>query len=120
MSPLEKIQFIEAHSVKGENSFCHLPNWFSADLFSSVAIFPSLKVDQSSRKELIINNCHYLYCDFDMLRGAQYNQIFLERTVFNPETYLSFLKPGERGFIYDFNKEEYIYDDCVIDKVNWI
>ena len=111
MSPLEKIQFIEAHTVYGQKSLCHLLNWFEQDLFSSVAVSPLLKVNKSSYKELIINRCEYNYCDFDMLRGARYNQIFLHRKVENPQIYLSLLKYEKGDFIYCFEREEYVYDD---------
>lgn len=115
MTPLEKIQFIEAHAVYGQKSLCHLTNWFEQDLFSSVTVSPLLKINKSSYKELIINSCEYLYCNFDMLRGSRYNQIFLNRKVDRPQVYLSLLKYEKGDFIYCFEREEYVWDSLALE-----
>ncbi len=114
MTPLEKIEFIESHAAPLAVSLYH-----SSDSRQVTFLHQQAKLNFPKRiyhmffGRLVINDCDYVSCDFDMLRGYRYNQIFLDRQVDNPLVYTPLLKEG--GFIYCFEREEYVWDSLALE-----
>lgn len=106
LSP-EKIQFIEEHS-KDEISFCHGEKFNDLAIAQSYGAGVRLKVGALFVSSVTVGNCLYYSGNRLDISGYKYKQIFIDRKVEDYNDYTGFLK--DRGFIYCFEKEEYVYE----------
>ena len=109
---MEEISFVQEHYLAGRTALFHSSVkqvvWMTKAIHLGKVKFAV--VSNPNVGNLIIDNCNYLGCEFNLLRGHRYNQIFLKDSGVPYYNYPALLKMEKGDFIYSFDLGEYVFE----------